>query len=143
MCTPHYIQLFRLSTTPTSNQSGEGGNRTLGPAAGGKVKRRLGSFFYGGGALEGKLFDANLGKSDPRLPQPSQGAKSFSHTTPVPLPLTKLQAGVSHLQDAKTKGRERGKRWHGTGTGLGAEVGGNRRGRKPHCLATIPGHVHW
>lgn len=45
-------------------------------------------------------------------------------TTPVPLPLKELQSRVSHLQAARAKGRERGKRWHGVGTGLGAEVGG-------------------
>lgn len=40
------------------------------------------------------------------------------------LPPTKLQARVSHLLDAKAQGRERGKRWHGAGSEIGAEVGG-------------------
>lgn len=54
----------------------------------------------------------------------------------MPLPLTELQARVSHLQDAKAKGREKGKRWHGAGTGLGAEVEG------PECKGedSMPGN---
>lgn len=73
----------------------------------------------------------------------AKGQSLSGHTTPAPLPLTKLQARVSHLQDANAKGKERRKRWHGTGTGLWAEMGGNGKGRRSHCLATVPGHVHW
>lgn len=99
--------------------------------------------FQKGRDPERKLSGVNLGESDPRFSQSRIGAKSFNYTTPVPLPLIKLQARVSHLQDAKARGKERGKRWHGTRIGFRLEVGEYGRGRRPHCLATIPGHVHW
>lgn len=90
-------------------------------------------FFFG--KLEKKMTQNSL--------NPAKEQSLLSHTTPAPLPLTKLQARVSHLQDAHAKGKERGKRWHGHGTGLRAEVGGSGKGRRSHCLATVPGHVHW
>lgn len=130
---------------------------TLGHAAGGKVKRLLEDSSKGArGGMEGaewrrlarEFFYGNLEKKKKKKKTQNslnlaKGQRLSGHTTPVPLPLTKLQARVSHLQDVNTKGKERGKRWHGTGTGRRAEVGGNGKGRRSHCLATVPGHVHW
>lgn len=95
-----------------------------------------------------EVFHGNLGrrrkkKKSQNSLKPAKEQSLSGHTTPVPLPLTKLQARVSHLQDANAREKERRKRWHGTGTGLWAEVGGNGKGRRSHCLATVPGHVHW
>lgn len=50
-----------------------------------------------------------------------ENGQSPPHHTPAPPP-QKLQARVSHLQDAKAKGTEEGERWHGAAAGLGAEV---------------------
>lgn len=70
---------------------------------------------------------------------PAKGQSLSGHTTPAPLPLTKLQARVSHLQDANAKGKERGKRWHGIGTELRAEVGGNEKGEEIALPGNRPG----
>lgn len=107
-----------------------------------RKKKTAGGSSKGEEACPGTPSCANLGQSDPGLSTKPKGKVSLGHTAAVTLPLTKLQAGLSHLQDAKAKGREKGKRRHGSGTGLGTEVGGNGRGRRPHCLATVPGHVH-
>lgn len=112
--------------------------------------RAGGSMWVGVGVVVGtreEVFHGNLGRREKKKTEnslkPAKGQSLSRHTTPAPLPLTKLQARVSHLQDANAKGKERRKRWHGTGTGLRAEVGGDGNGRRSHCLATVPGHVHW
>lgn len=89
--------------------------------------------------MEGKFFHANLRKSDPGSSKPSKGAKSFHQDTPLPLPLTKLQARVSHLQDAEAKEGGGGE----DGTGLQLDSGQRWEGVRGARMERGGGLIAW